>query len=255
LSPDASPFTAFHLGFPPLTPPMLEALRLALETIANAKLRSFFTLLGIIVSVAFLVAVVAVIQGMNAYVRENLAGAIIGTNAFQVRRTPISVGLLDDEEIPPSSQAPADHRGRMPRRQARPPRRRGGGAPVGVAGAPSRCRLRQSHRRRRADLRRHPALPDGAGLPRSRRRAAHRRGRAGRRPVGGLGFDVADKLFGTPESPSGGKVRVAGPRVHGQGRDRQQGHACSGSRSTASCCCRSRSSRRSTAAAAPRSSR
>jgi putative ABC transport system permease protein len=76
----------------------LEALRLALQTIFAHKLRSFFTLLGIIVSVAFLVAVVAVIQGMNAYVRDSIAGAIVGTNAFQIRRTPISVGLVDDEE-------------------------------------------------------------------------------------------------------------------------------------------------------------
>jgi putative ABC transport system permease protein len=71
----------------------------AFRQIRANKLRSFFTLLGIIVSVAFLVAVVAIIQGMNAYVRENLAGAIIGNNAFQVRRTPIQVGLLDDEEV------------------------------------------------------------------------------------------------------------------------------------------------------------
>jgi putative ABC transport system permease protein len=77
---------------------VLEALRLALQTIVAHKLRSFFTLLGIIVSVAFLVAVVAVIQGMNAYVRDSIAGAIVGTNAFQIRRTPISVGLVDDEE-------------------------------------------------------------------------------------------------------------------------------------------------------------
>jgi len=65
------------------------------------KLRSFFTLLGIIVSVAFLVAVIAIIQGMNAYVRENLANAIIGSNAFQVRRSPIQVGLVDDETDQP----------------------------------------------------------------------------------------------------------------------------------------------------------
>src|SRR5947208_9881321 len=63
------------------------------------KLRSFFTLLGIIVSVAFLVAVVAVIQGMNAYVRERIAGAIVGVNAFQIRRDPIQVGFIDDEEL------------------------------------------------------------------------------------------------------------------------------------------------------------
>jgi putative ABC transport system permease protein len=79
--------------------PFLEALRLALQAIWGAKLRSFFTLLGIIVSVGFLVVVVAVIQGMNAYVKENLTGAMIGTNAFQVRRSPISVGLLADEQV------------------------------------------------------------------------------------------------------------------------------------------------------------
>ena len=69
----------------------------ALNEIRANALRSFFTLLGIIVSVAFLVAVVAIIQGMNAYVKENIADAMIGTNAFQVRRTPIQVGFFDDE--------------------------------------------------------------------------------------------------------------------------------------------------------------
>src|SRR6058998_752884 len=77
--------------------PLYEALRLALQTVWSHKLRSFFTLLGVIVSVAFLVAVVAVIQGMNAYVRERLAGAIVGVNAFQIRRDPIQVGFIDDE--------------------------------------------------------------------------------------------------------------------------------------------------------------
>jgi putative ABC transport system permease protein len=79
--------------------PLSEALRLALQAIWGAKLRSFFTLLGIIVSVGFLVVVVAVIQGMNAYVKENLTGAMIGTNAFQVRRSPIALGLMDDEQV------------------------------------------------------------------------------------------------------------------------------------------------------------
>ena len=69
----------------------------AIDQIFANKLRSFFTLLGIIVSVAFLVAVVAIIQGMNAYVKDNIAGAVVGTNAFQVRRTPIQIGFFDDE--------------------------------------------------------------------------------------------------------------------------------------------------------------
>ncbi|MBX3133492.1 MAG: ABC transporter permease [Gemmatimonadaceae bacterium] len=70
---------------------------IAVAQIRGNPLRTFFTLLGIIVSVAFLIAVVAIIQGMNAYVKENIADAMVGTNAFQVRRTPIQVGLIDDE--------------------------------------------------------------------------------------------------------------------------------------------------------------
>jgi putative ABC transport system permease protein len=78
---------------------LTDVLRTALAQIRANLLRSVFTLLGIIVSVAFLVAVVAVIQGMNSYVADNLANAMVGSNAFQVRRTPISVGLIEDEEV------------------------------------------------------------------------------------------------------------------------------------------------------------
>lgn len=70
---------------------------IAFAQIRGNPLRTCFTLLGIIVSVAFLIAVVAIIQGMNAYVKENIADAMVGTNAFQVRRSPIQVGLVDDE--------------------------------------------------------------------------------------------------------------------------------------------------------------
>jgi putative ABC transport system permease protein len=76
-----------------------DVLTIALGQIRANKLRSFFTLLGIIVSVAFLVAVVAIIQGMNAYVRENIAGAVVGANSFQVRRTPLQLAPVSDNEM------------------------------------------------------------------------------------------------------------------------------------------------------------
>ena len=76
-----------------------DVLGIALGQIRANKLRSFFTLLGIIVSVAFLVAVVAIIQGMNAYVRENIAGAVVGANAFQVRRTPLQLAPVSDGDM------------------------------------------------------------------------------------------------------------------------------------------------------------
>ena len=75
-----------------------DVLLTAFTQIRANKLRSFFTLLGIIVSVAFLVAVVAIIQGMNAYVKENIADNVVGTNTFQVRRTPTRIGLFDDDD-------------------------------------------------------------------------------------------------------------------------------------------------------------
>src|SRR3989449_7981205 len=76
---------------------LTEAILQALQTVWSHKLRSFCALLGIIVSVGVIVAVVAVIQGMNAYVRDRLAGAIVGVNAFQIRRDPIQIGFIDDE--------------------------------------------------------------------------------------------------------------------------------------------------------------
>jgi putative ABC transport system permease protein len=78
----------------------------ALQQLRQNKVRSFFTLLGIIVSVTFLVAVVAIIQGMNSYVSNNLAASLIGKNTFQVRRSPIQIGLFDDELIRRISKRP-----------------------------------------------------------------------------------------------------------------------------------------------------
>ena len=76
-----------------------DIIRLSLVQLKVNPLRTAFTLLGIVVSVGFLVAVVAIIQGMNAYVKENIADAMIGMNTFQVRRLPISLGLFTDDQF------------------------------------------------------------------------------------------------------------------------------------------------------------
>jgi putative ABC transport system permease protein len=76
-----------------------DVIRFAFGQLRANLLRSFFTLLGIIVSVGFLVAVVAIITGMNAYVKENIADAMVGMNTFQVRRSPVSLGLFDDDAV------------------------------------------------------------------------------------------------------------------------------------------------------------
>jgi len=45
--------------------PMMEAVWLALNTIRVQKLKSFFTLTGVMIGVMFLIAVVSIVEGMS----------------------------------------------------------------------------------------------------------------------------------------------------------------------------------------------
>jgi len=197
--------------------PLLEALRLAVSSILGAKLRSFFTLLGIIVSVGFLVAVVAIIQGMNAYVRENVAGAVIGANSFQVRRSPISVGLLSDEELreinrrPVITQEDAEAvRAAIPDAQA-VSLQSGWPPPTGdvtyrgqtmrnvtVFGVTPEYQVVQDYR-------------FAAGVPLSDVDLQQRR------QITVIGFDIAEELFGDPERAIGRQLRVGRRQVEVKG--------------------------------------
>src|SRR5205085_5871416 len=62
----------------------LETIRLALDSLRAHKLRSFLTLLGVILAVTTLVAVMSVVSGMNFYVADRIAN--LGANVFIVDR-------------------------------------------------------------------------------------------------------------------------------------------------------------------------
>ncbi len=68
--------------------PLFDAIRLALGTLRVQKLKSFFTLIGVTISVMFLIAVVSIVQGMSRYVEDDFAGKFLGVNTFNVRRFP-----------------------------------------------------------------------------------------------------------------------------------------------------------------------
>ncbi len=190
-----------------------EAIRQALQVAWSHKLRSFFTLLGIIVSVGFLVAVVAVIQGMNAYVRERLAGAIVGINAFQVRRDPIQFGFIDEEEwkriqrrpiITPEDVLYVERR--LPDAQA-----------ISLqSGWPTPMADVQWRNRTVGDVLVFGVTPPfvvvqdyafAAGTPFTEVDQRQRR------LVAVLGFDVAEKLFGAPARAVGNTIRVRGTQL------------------------------------------
>ncbi len=61
-----------------------ETLKLALSAIWAHKLRSFLTLLGMIIGVTAFMVVLSLLQGFSAYVDEKIAG--VGSNSFTIRR-------------------------------------------------------------------------------------------------------------------------------------------------------------------------
>jgi putative ABC transport system permease protein len=63
---------------------MLETMRLALDALRAHKLRSFLTLLGVILAVTTLVVVMSFVAGMNFYVADRIAN--LGANVFIVDR-------------------------------------------------------------------------------------------------------------------------------------------------------------------------
>src|SRR5262249_4994443 len=61
-----------------------EATRIAIDSLHKNKLRSFLTLLGIILATTTLIAVTALIHGMNIYIAEKVSN--MGSDGFRVVR-------------------------------------------------------------------------------------------------------------------------------------------------------------------------
>jgi putative ABC transport system permease protein len=190
-----------------------EALRVAFQAIWGHKLRSFFTVLGIVVSVGFLVVTVAIIQGMNTYVAETLTSAMVGKHVFQVRRGPISIGLLDDEQVraiakrPPVTVEDAQTVRRAVPEAVAVSLQSGWPTPVGkvtyrdrnvinvlVFGVTPPFQLVQDY-------------IFFAGEPLTEPDVSERR------PVAVLGHEIADKLFDEPRDAVGKRIRLDGHEI------------------------------------------
>jgi putative ABC transport system permease protein len=77
---------------------LLEAVGMAFGMIRAQKLKSFFSLVGVLIGVMFLVAVVSVVQGMNRYMVDRFANTLVGANTFELRQRPsIVTGNVTDE--------------------------------------------------------------------------------------------------------------------------------------------------------------
>src|SRR2546423_3105225 len=76
--------------------PVFEAFRLALQTIRAQKLKSGFSLLGVFIGVASLIAAWSIADGVNRYMTEKFAQTLYGVNTFQLRRRPMFTPNVPD---------------------------------------------------------------------------------------------------------------------------------------------------------------
>jgi putative ABC transport system permease protein len=76
----------------------LEAAVIALGAIWANKLRSFLTVLGNIVAVTSIIAVVSLVQGMNAYVTDAIVSNV-GADNFTIQRQPIIRTQADEDRV------------------------------------------------------------------------------------------------------------------------------------------------------------
>jgi len=76
----------------------LESAGIALRAIWEYKLRSFLTVLGNIVAVTSIIAVVSLVQGMNAYVTDTIVSSV-GADNFTIQRMPIIRTQADEDRV------------------------------------------------------------------------------------------------------------------------------------------------------------
>jgi putative ABC transport system permease protein len=63
-----------------------EGVTLAFQQIWSQKLKSFFSVLGVILGVMFLIVVVTVVEGLDRYVREDFSSQVFGVNTVTLQR-------------------------------------------------------------------------------------------------------------------------------------------------------------------------
>lgn len=64
-----------------------EGVRLALGYISSEKLKSLFSLLGVIVGIMFLIVVVSIVEGIDRYIRDDFSSMVFGVNTVTLERS------------------------------------------------------------------------------------------------------------------------------------------------------------------------
>ncbi len=182
---------------------ILESARIAVGAIWGAKLRAFMTVLGNIVAVTSIIVVVALIRGLN----ESVTDAILsqaGADSFSIQQYPVARGDMDFERV----------RGNplVSLRDATAVRRYATSASAVMAEATANARV--GYRGKAIDSTRIRGVTADyvqfSSFDAERGRLMSSIEVAAGRPVAVIGWQTADRLFGSEVDPLDKAIQVAG---------------------------------------------
>jgi putative ABC transport system permease protein len=183
---------------------LFESAKIALAAIWASKLRSFMTVLGNIVAVTSIIAVVSLIQGLNASVKQAIQSEA-GTDSFVVQRYPVT---RTDEDFDRVRSNPVITLQDMRAIQ------RYGGDNIAAVMADNQSNGRISYRDKSIDNTGITGLTSGyinfSSYDAERGRLMSPSEVDSARPVAVLGWQTADRLFGTNVDPIDKIVQIDG---------------------------------------------
>src|SRR3954462_157117 len=181
-----------------------ESALIALDAIWSAKLRSFMTVLGNIVAVTSIIAVVSLIQGLNASVKQAILNQA-GADSFNIQQFPITRSDEEFDKVRSNPRVSLDDMRAI---------RRYGSDYIGAVMADSQGRGRVTYRDKSIDNVQvqgvSPEYVSFSSFDAERGRLMSPTEVESGRPVTVIGWQTADRLFGTDVDPLEKVIQIEG---------------------------------------------
>jgi putative ABC transport system permease protein len=183
---------------------IFESAMIALDAIWSAKLRSFMTVLGNIVAVTSIIAVVSMIQGLNASVKSAILNQA-GADSFNIQQFPITRSDEEFEKVRGNPRITMDDMRAI---------RRYSSDLVAAVMADSGSRGRVTYRDKSIDNMRvqgvSPEYINFSSFDAERGRLMSPTEVESSRPVTVIGWQTADRLFGSDVDPVEKTIQIEG---------------------------------------------
>ncbi|MBW8862515.1 MAG: ABC transporter permease [Acidobacteria bacterium] len=181
-----------------------ESALIALDAIWSAKLRSFMTVLGNIVAVTSIIAVVSLIQGLNASVKQAILNQA-GADSFNIQQFPITRSDEEFDKVRSNPRVSLDDMRAI---------RRYGSDYIGAVMADSQGRGRVTYRDKSIDNVQvrgvSPEYVNFSSFDAERGRLMSPTEVESARPVAVVGWQTADRLFGSDVDPIEKVIQIEG---------------------------------------------